>query len=67
MRTHQKLPFVRLAGLIPDAIFKLEGSDQLYTGAALMHGGFVFGDYYINNGDYKDIYPTMQAHFIMKK
>ena len=49
IRANGSFPFVKLRGLIPDASYRLEGTDQKYTGAALMDGGFSFplkwGDY----------------------
>ncbi len=40
---------ILLKGLVPDAVYRLEGSDRRFSGAALMYGGYtlpqMFGDY----------------------
>ncbi len=64
---NQKMPFVKMLGLNPDGLYVQESTDNVFTGAALMNGGFVFGDYFINKGDFNDIYPSMQVHFILKE
>ena len=56
VRANGPFPFVKLQGLIPDASYRLEGTDQTYSGAALMYGGFSFP---LKWGDY----PAHQLHF----
>ena len=57
LRANSAFPWVRLQGLQPDAIYRLEGADQRFTGAALMHGGYAFPYPW---GDYK----AFQLHLI---
>ena len=49
VRANGPFPFVKLQGLTPDASYRLEGTEQVYSGAALMYGGYSFpltwGDY----------------------
>ena len=49
LRANSAFPWVRLQGLEPDAVYRLEGTEQRFTGAALMSGGYAFpfpwGDY----------------------
>ena len=49
VRANGSFPFIKLQGLIPDAAYRLEGTDRIYTGAALMYGGcsfpLVMGEY----------------------
>ena len=56
VRANGPFPFVKLQGLIPDAAYRLEGTDRTYTGAALMYGGFSFP---LKSGDY----AAYQLHF----
>ena len=66
VHANPELPYVRLYGLDPEAWYKIEGREQLYTGAALMNGGFVFGELIRNkyNGGAPDNYPSEQYHFV---
>ena len=48
---------VRLKGLSPEATYTLEGSEERYSGAALMTGGYTFPMFW---GDY----PSLQLHFV---
>ena len=57
VRANGPFPYVRLLGLDPEAIYRLEDTDKLFTGAALMRGGISFP---LLRGDY----PAMQLHFI---
>ena len=43
------IPFVKLQGLIPEAQYRLEGTEEVYSGGALMYGGYSFP---LNWGDY---------------
>ena len=61
-----KFPYVRLRGLDEDSIYSIEGTDTEFTGAALMYGGFVFGELMLSDRYYKDEYPSMQVHFVRK-
>ena len=54
-RANGPFPFVRLRGLDPDAAYRLDGTDQIISGAALTYGGYVFEYMY---GDY----PARQLH-----
>ena len=54
-RANAPFPFILLRGLDPDRSYRLNGTNQTLTGAALMYGGYVFDAMY---GDY----PAMQLH-----
>ena len=56
VRANGPFPFVKLRGLKPDARYRLEGGEQVFSGAALMNGGFSFP---LTRGDY----PAHQLHF----
>ncbi len=43
---------VKAEGLSPDSFYKIEGSDELYTGKALMCGGILLEDMW---GDYRAV------------
>jgi alpha-galactosidase len=57
VRANGAFPFVKLRGLIPEAVYRLDGTDQTFSGAALMYGGYSFP---LTWGDY----PAHQLHFI---
>ena len=57
VRANGPLYRIRLKGLSPDASYRLEGSDGVFSGAALMNGGYVFPMLW---GDY----PALQLHFV---
>ena len=57
VRANGPFPHVKLRGLIPEARYRLEGTDQICTGAALMYGGYSFPPVW---GDY----PAHQLHLI---
>ena len=60
-----ELPYVRLYGLDPEGYYVIEGKEQKYTGAALMNGGFVFGEMLTTQPEYgPDSYPAEQYHFV---
>lgn len=61
---NQKIPFVKLIGLDADKEYRLEETGEKFSGQALMNGGFAFSNYFIRNGYFENIYPSMQAHFI---
>lgn len=48
---------VRLKGLDPNGMYKMEGEDRIFSGSALMYGGYTFP---LVNGDY----PSMQVHLV---
>jgi len=49
VRANGAFPYVRLRGLIPDAKYRLDGEERVFSGAALMYAGYSFppawGDY----------------------
>lgn len=49
VRANGPFPFVKLQGLIPEAQYRLEGTEEVYSGGALMYGGYSFP---LNWGDY---------------
>ena len=57
LRANSAFPWVRLQGLQPDAVYRLDGTEQRFTGAALMSGGYAFPYPW---GDYK----AFQLHLI---
>ena len=57
IRANGPFPFVKLCGLAPEKAYRLEGTDQVYSGAALMHGGYSFA---LPFGDY----AAIQLHFL---
>jgi alpha-galactosidase len=57
IRANGPLPFIKLCGLSPEKAYRLDGTDQVYSGAALMHGGYSFE---LPFGDY----TAMQLHFL---
>ncbi|MBR2822399.1 MAG: alpha-galactosidase [Clostridia bacterium] len=57
VRANGPFPYVRLCGLDPRKKYRLAGSEEIYTGAALMYGGYAAPQL---AGDY----PAMQLHFI---
>ena len=57
VQANAPLVHVRLKGLVPEATYRPEGSEERYTGAALMKGGYTFPMLW---GDY----PSMQLRFI---
>ena len=56
VRANGAFPFVKLRGLIPEAVYRLDGTDQTFSGAALMYGGYSFP---LTWGDY----PAHQLYF----
>lgn len=66
VHANPEFPFVRLKGLDEASTYILEGTDQTFTGAALMNGGFVFGDIICGSGCVRDTYPAAQYHFVKK-
>ncbi len=59
-----ELPWVKLHGLDPEGWYMIEGGDRRYKGAALMNGGFVFGQLIENMMKEPDNYPSAQYHFV---
>ncbi|MBR3570553.1 MAG: alpha-galactosidase [Oscillibacter sp.] len=57
VRANAPLINVRLKGLTPGASYRLDGSEETYSGAALMSGGYTFPMLW---GDY----PSMQLRFV---
>ena len=68
VHANAELPYARLQGLAPDKIYRLEGSEKIFTGAALMNGGFVFSDLFCNQfiGKEGENYPSAQYYFVMQ-
>ena len=56
-RANGPFPFVKLRGLISEARYRLEETGRIYSGAALMYGGYSFP---LRWGDY----TAYQLHFI---
>jgi alpha-galactosidase len=48
---------IRLKGMEENALYVIEGEERVYSGAALMYGGYTFP---LVSGDY----PSMQVHFV---
>lgn len=57
IRANGPFPFVKLCGLSAEKAYRLDGTDQVYSGAALMHGGYSFA---LPFGDY----AAIQLHFL---
>ena len=57
IRANSPFPFIQLCGLSAEKNYRLEGSDQVYSGAALMRGGYSFAQ---PSGDY----AAIQLHFL---
>ena len=57
VKANAPLVHVRLKGLVPEGTYCPEGTEERYTGAALMRGGYTFPMLW---GDY----PSMQLRFI---
>jgi len=57
VHANPEIPFVKLCGLDENAKYKIEGTEKIISGSALMYGGYVtdkvFGEY-----------PCEQVHFI---
>lgn len=59
VHANSEIPWIRLMGLKPTAKYGVEGTDEIYTGAALMDVGYGFANLM---GDY----PAVQIHFVEK-
>ena len=57
VRANGPFPYVRLKGLEPEAVYRLEGTERRFSGAALMYAGYSFPQGW---GDY----PAQQLHFV---
>ncbi|MCR5580260.1 MAG: GH36 C-terminal domain-containing protein, partial [Pseudobutyrivibrio sp.] len=57
VQANAKIKMIKLRGLDKDAMYSLEGSDNVLSGAALMYGGFALN---LAMGDY----PSAQLHFV---
>ena len=57
VHANSEIPWVRLHGLAADRHYRLEGTDEVYLGAALMQGGCGVKVY---AGDY----PAVQLHYV---
>ena len=60
VRANGPFPWIRLQGLLPDCLYHLEGTQNAYSGVALMQAGYSFPQL---NGDY----PAVQLHFEREK
>ena len=60
VRANAVFPYIRLQGLDPDMEYILESTGEVFTGAALMLGGYAFEQL---RGDY----PGIQLHLIRKQ
>ncbi len=56
-QANAKIKIIKLRGLDENAMYSLEGTDNVMSGAALMYGGFAIN---IAMGDY----PSAQLHFV---
>lgn len=57
-------PCLRLKGLEEEAVYQLVGTEETFTGAALMYGGYVLKDIYGQPDDLeRGNYPAFQLHF----
>ncbi|KIR02221.1 Alpha-galactosidase [Lachnospiraceae bacterium TWA4] len=59
-RANGRLIHLKFKGLNPEALYQLDGSEEVFNGAALMYGGYTFER---KAGDF----PTYQLHFIRVK
>lgn len=57
VEANAEFPFVKLKGLKENWNYRLENTDLVVSGAALMHGGYVFETLSGN-------YPAVQLHFV---
>jgi alpha-galactosidase len=57
VRANPEFPYVKLKGLKEEVWYKLEGTEQCFTGAALMYAGYVFSAM-------AGVYPCEQLHFL---
>lgn len=57
VQANPEFPYVKLCGLKSDSIYRLEGTEKCFTGAALMYGGYSFGEM-------RGVYPGNQLHFV---
>lgn len=57
VRANAEVPFAKLKGLKETAMYQLEGTEKIISGAALMYGGYSFKTLF---GDY----PGIMLHFI---
>ena len=57
--TEEDIPenYRMLKGLVPEAVYRLEGTERRFSGAALMYAGYSFPQGW---GDY----PAQQLHFV---
>lgn len=60
VHANPEFPFIKLKGLKEDAWYQLGGTEQRFTGAALMYGGYVFEAM-------TGVYPCEQLHFLQLK
>ncbi len=64
LEANARIPFVYIEGLDENSYYEVEGKGEIYSGAALMYGGFAFNDLLMGDAYYKDEYPGMQIHLI---
>jgi len=55
VRANGAFPWIQMQGLEAEAVYQLEGTEQVFTGQALMQGGYAFP---MMTGDY----PAVQLH-----
>ena len=60
IRANGPFPYIRLQGLDPRQVYRLEGTEESYPGSALLYGGYAFGQL---RGDY----PAIQLHLISEE
>lgn len=54
---------IRLKGLDPEGRYRIEGEDRVYSGAALMYGGYTF-PFHWGQPPYWTDYPAAQLHIV---
>ena len=59
VRANGPFPYVRLQGLDPDAVYRLEGTEETFTGSSLMYAGYSFPQ---PRGEY----AAFQLHFVQE-
>lgn len=61
VQANPELPCIRLQGLKEHALYRLEQNGQIFSGAALMNGGYTIG---IGDGELQlENYPALQLYF----
>ncbi len=64
IEVNARFPYVHLCGLDSNAMYTIENSGKVYSGASLMYGGYAFNELLMDDSIYTDEYPSMQIHLI---